>query len=215
MKTFALCLSIVCCLVSSSFAPAPSAVDDLMPIPQEDARKFGKMLADEAAKIENPQVKIEADPEKANGVHKPEEAGVLAVPQRDLKESEELAAKFKSEKGAPLSLLFCHHIFPVIDGKTADASALRGVKIKDEEGNEHTVQLLLLSVRQVAEDDYRLYAWGYQDKPLVDAKFAQTGNGGNEPVDVQIKEIQQDQGTLVVTVFGKYQASFKVGHRKE
>src|SRR5262245_29573119 len=96
--------------------------DGLVTIEPEMAKRFGKLMSDEADKIEKPQVKIIADPEKANGVHAPEKVGTLIVPQKNLQFNEELAAKFKEEKGAPLAYLFLYHLSPVIDGKTSDAT---------------------------------------------------------------------------------------------
>jgi hypothetical protein len=198
-------------------ASAGLCVDEpLEPIPSELVEKVGKRLIEEAAKFDKPQVQVDPDLSKAYGLHKPGEAGMLAVPQKDLKESEELAAKFKTEKGAPLAILFTYRLTPVVDGKVADDSRVREIKFIDDEGTARPVQALLLSVRQVG-DDYRLYAWGHEDKPLVDAKFSQTDSGGPEPVGLSVKDLDEGsrQGTLVVTVFGKYQANLRMQHKPE
>src|SRR5262249_10571088 len=131
-------------------------------------------------------------------------------------ESEELAAKFKETKGASLAYLFLYHLTPVINGSGADLSRLYSVKLPDDDGQEHTVHVLLLAVRQLSDEDYRLYAYGHDDKPLVDARFAEGTGPGPEPTAVEIKEVneQTEQGKLIVTVFGKYQASFTVAHRE-
>ena len=214
MKALVLSVSAALALSLAAVAAVP---DDLSPIEPELAKKFGKLLADQAAKFEKPQVKVEADADKANGVHVPEKVGVIIVPQKDLKESEELAAKFKAEKGTPLAFLFLYNVTPVIDGKPVDPSKIRSVKITDESGTDHTVYCMLLAVRQTSDDEYRLYAYGHDDKPLVDAKFSEGTRPDNEPVAVEIKDPneQTHQGKLVVTVFGKYQASFTVGHKAD
>jgi hypothetical protein len=211
----ALIATMSACLVFGA-GSAASVDDPLEPIPAELIEKVGKRLIDETAKFDKPQVKIEAELSKAYGLHKPGEAGMLVVPQKDLKESEELAAKFKTEKGAPLAILFTYRLTPVVDGKVADDSRVREIKFIDDEGAARPVQAMLLSVRQVG-DDYRLYAWGYEDKPLVDAKFSQTDSGGPEPVGLSVKDLDEGtrQGTLVVTVFGKYQASIRMQHKAE
>jgi hypothetical protein len=211
---------LVRCLVSIALIACPvwAAIrDNLQPIEPELAKVFGKRLSEEADKIQKPQVKIASDSEKANGVHAPEKAGTLIVPQKDLIEGEELAAKFKEEKGAPLAYLFLYHLSPVINGTSADVSRLYTVKLTDDEGQDRAVQVLILAVRQLAEDDYRLYGYGHEEKPLVDARFAEGTGPGPEPVAVEVKEVneQTQQGKLVVTVFGKYQASFTVGYRQQ
>jgi hypothetical protein len=214
MKALVLSLSAAVALSCGAMA---NVTDDLSPIEPEVAKKFGKIFAEHAAKFDKPQIQIEADPEKSNGVHVPDKVGVLIVPQKDLKESEELAAKFKAEKGAPLAFLFMYRVTPVVNGQPVDPSKVRTIKVDGENGAVHTVYCVLLSVRQNAEDDYRLYAYGHEEKPLVDAKFSEGTGPGAEPTAVEIKEVNEQtrQGQLVVTVFGKYQASFTVGHKAE
>jgi len=200
--------------IAIAYGAPTTSFEDLKPIEAEVAKGFGKLMADEAAKFDKPQIKIEADADKANGAHIPDTIGVLIVPQKDLKESEELAAKFKADRGAPLAFLFLYRVAPVVNNATVDKSKLRPVKLADEQGKEHTVHTLLLSVRQVADDDYRLYAYGYNDKPIVDAKFSERTASGTNPVVVEVKDVDHDkrQGKLVVSVFGKYQATFTIGH---
>ena len=214
MKKFVVSVPLVVCLVLPVLA---AVVDGLEPIEPEMAHRFGKILSDEADKITKPQIKIVADPDKANGVHAPEKAGILVVPQKDLKESEELAEKFKTEKGASLAYLFLYHLTPVIDGQPVDASRLRSVELADDNGSKHTVYVLLLAVRQVAEDDYRLHAYGHDEKPLLDAKFSLGGVAGTDPISVEVKDINEatHQGKLVLTVFGKYQVGFTCGHKAD
>jgi hypothetical protein len=216
MKLIAACVSAASILSFSVLATSPG-LDGLTPIEPEIAKKFGKILSDEADKIEKPQVKISADPEKASGVHVPEKVGTLIVPQKDLVPGEELAQKFKQEKGASLAYLFLHRLTPVVNGTVADVSRLHAVKLTDDNGQQHTVYLLLLSVRQLGEDDYRLYAYGHEDKPLVEARFAEGTGPGPEPTAVEVKEIdeQAKRGTMTVTVFGKYQASFPIAQLPE
>jgi hypothetical protein len=202
-------------LFSLSLCASPR--DGLAPIEPEVAKKFAKLFVDEADKFEKPQVKIMADPDKASGVHAPDKLGLLIVPQKDLKESEELARQFQQEKGASLAYLFLYHVTPVVNGNPADASRLRSIKLADDQGQQRTVHVLLLAVRQLSEDDYRLYAYGFDEKPLVDARFSEGTGPGPEPTAVEVKEIDEQarRGKLVVTVFGKYQASFPVAHLTE
>jgi hypothetical protein len=214
MKKLMLSAPLVLCLVLPALA---AVVDGLEPIEADLAHRFGKMLADEADKITKPQIKIAADPDKAVGLHVPTKVGLLVVPQKDLKESEELAEKFKTEKGASLAYLFLYNLSPVIDGQPVDASRLRTVEIADDDGGKHKVHVLLLAVRQVSEDDYRLHAYGHDEKPLVDAKFTQGTGSGVEPVAVEVKDVNEatHTGKIVLTVFGKYQAAFTCGHKAE
>jgi hypothetical protein len=194
--------------------PVAVQAEDLDRIPADMAQNIGAQLVEKAAELDKLQVKIEPDSQKANGVHVPKKIGALIVPQKDLTESEELAAKFKVEAGAPLALLFLYHIVPVIDGKALDANKLRSITITDGEGVSHDVQVIPLAVRQLADDDYRLYGYGTDAKPVLDVKFAEGTGPGDEPVAVEIKDVNHStrQGTVAITVFGKYQATFKAAH---
>jgi hypothetical protein len=202
-----LCLAVPACLVAQ----------DLESIPTDQARAFGERLVELAEKVEGAQVKVEGDASLANGVHLPEELGILVIPQKDLKESEELAEKFKAEKGTPLAYLFAYRVVPVVDGKRVPASRLHTIKAVDGEGKEHQVQLLLLAVRQQADDDYRLYGYGTEATPIVNAKFSEGTASGSGPVVVTVKDTDEAtrEGTVVVTVFGKYQASFRAAQQEE
>ncbi len=214
MKKVIVSVPLVVCLALPVLA---AVVDGLEPIEAELAHRFGKLLADEADKVTKPQIKVTADPDKAVGLHVPEKVGILVVPQKDLKESEELAEKFKTEKGAALAYLFLYNLVPVIDGQPVDASRLRTVEIGDDNGMKHKVFVLLLAVRQLSDDDYRLQAYGHDEKPLVDAKFSEAAGPGAVPVAVEVKDVNEatHQGKLVLTVFGKYQASFTCGHKAD
>lgn len=187
---------------------------ELEAIPPELAQKIAKQLSEQAGKIEKPKFKLDPDTDKASGFHVPKTLGAIIVPQKDLKESEELAAKFKMDPGASLAYLFLFRLTPKVDGKQIDASQLHSVKGMTEDGDEFTVQVLLLAVRQLADDDYRLYAYGQGAKPLIDAKFAEGTGPGPVPTAVELKEVNEStrDGKIVVTVFGKFQATFPVGY---
>jgi hypothetical protein len=199
------------------FLPAIILAQDFEAIPAELGQQLANRLSEDAARIEKLKFRVDADGEKANGFHIPQKTGALVVPQKELKESEELSAKFKMDPGAALAYLFIYHLVPVVDGKRVEANQLPSVSFTDDDGGKHEVHVLCLSVRQLSEDDYRLYAFGQDAKPLVDAKFSEGTGPGPVPVAVELKEPNKEtrQGKLVVTVFGKYQASFPVGYTGE
>lgn len=211
MKTRLLSGVVALCLMNLSLAVS---AQDLEAIPSELAQGIGKLLAAEASKLEKQPVAISADSDKANGLHVPEQAGVLIVPQKDLKETEELAAQFKAEKGAPLGYLFLYHVMPIVKGQPVDSSHLSTIKITPDDGQTRTVHVLSLAVKQLSEDDYRLLVYGNGDKPLFDTKFSEGTADVPQPVGLSVKDKDDSahQGTLVLTVFGKYQASFRAGH---
>jgi hypothetical protein len=88
------------------------------------------------------------------------------------------------------------------------------VSFAHDDGRNVTVHLLQLSVRQLAEDDYRLYGYGREGGPVVDVRFSEGAGPGPEPVAVEIKNVDEAsrEGNVVVTVFGKYQAQFRAAY---
>lgn len=203
------------CFVWLAGLSAGAIAVDLEPISGDLTKALGERLSELAGKIENPRIHVDADAEKANGVHLPDRLGVMVVPQKGLKESDELAAKFQTPTGAELAYLFCYHVVPVRDGQPIDASRLHAVTVTTDAGEDRTIHVLHLAVRQLSEDDYRLYGYGKGESPVVDAKFSQREEqSGPEPVAVEIEDADEQtrQGTVVITVFGKYRASFKAAY---
>lgn len=109
----------------------------------------------QAVGFEKPRFKIEADSAKSVGLHIPEKTGLLVAPQKDLQEGE--AEGYAAETGKPLGFLFLYRMAPAVDGKPVDAARLHTVKITNDDGKSFTVPTLLLSVRKVADNDWRLY----------------------------------------------------------
>jgi len=130
---------------------------------------------------------------------------------KDLKEGETDEA-VHTEQGAGLAYLFCSPRFdPMIDGKKIDAKKLRTIKYNDDNGTEKTATCLILAVRNVEGDDWRLYAYGADKKPVIDAKFAEAGEVTKGNLAIAVKDAKGKKQTLVVTLFGKYAADFTIG----
>ena len=114
--------------------------------------------------------------------------------------------------GVPMALYFSTpNIVPIVDGELIDRGKLFGVTVTDGEGNEHEANCMLLTVRKLSDEDYRLYVFGKAAKPIIDVKFSGGKGPGAKPLAVEIKDTEGQTGSLVVTVFDKYQASFRGG----
>jgi hypothetical protein len=196
--------------------PLVTSAADIEQIPSDLANQLSTQLSDKAGQLDGLKFKIDPQAEKGNGFHVPHKMGALIVPQKDLKESEELTAKFKMDPGASLAYLFVYHLVPVVDGKRLSADKFHSISLQTDDGANPTIHVLLLSVRQLADDDYRLYVFGKGANPLVDVKFAEGTGPGAEPVAVELKDPNEAtrEGKVVVTVFGKYQASFTAGYEE-
>ncbi len=206
MNWFALCLSF---LVWSTLSAVALAQAELETIDSETARQVAEQFSKQVQKFKKPQVKIKPDPSKANGVHKPNEAGVLIVPQKDLAE-DKLRDAAKSKAGAGVAFLFMYRLVPVVDGTGVSKEKMRSVTHTNENGDKIAINCLILAIRQVSDKDRRLYVYGTDSKPLIDIPLSKNAGPGTQPVAVEIKEIQDQQGKLFVTLFDKDQASFKV-----
>lgn len=202
MRKLCLCLFATVALATRGFA------QDLEPIEADQARGFATKLAELAGAIEKPQVKIEADADKAVGLHSPHRCGLLIVPRKDLVDDPE-NKDVKTENGAALAFLFLYKIVPVVEGKQIEADKLRQVEIVDGQGAAHSVHFLLLSVKKVADDDWRLLAYGKDKKPVVNVKFSEGKGNGTTPIGVAVEEVSGNEGTVVLTLFDKYQAKVR------
>jgi len=140
----------------------------------------------------------------------PDEGGIILVPQKGM--DEENTPDMTVANGVPLALYFSTpNIVPMIDGKFVDRGKLHGVTVTDGQGKEHEANCMLLTVRKISDEDYRLYGFGKAAKPLIDVKFTDGKGPGAKPLAAEIKGIEGQTGSLVITVFDKYQAKFRGG----
>ncbi|TWU11931.1 hypothetical protein CA54_07430 [Symmachiella macrocystis] len=197
----------VCVSMSATVAMA----QDLSELDGDTTAEYAQHLTEQFNKIEDHQVKVEVDPEKAVGLSD-EMEGIIVVPAKDLKEGEPNEA-VHTEQGAGLAYLFCSPRFdPIIDGKKIDAKKLRTFKYMDDSGIEKTATCMILAVRNVEGDDWRLYAYGAEKKPVIDAKFADAAEAPEGNLTIAVKDAKGKKQMLVVTLFGKYAAEFAIGH---
>jgi hypothetical protein len=186
---------------------------DLEELDPERAQRVAEMLVAKAGQIESPQVDLQVDVAKASGL-KLRDDGLLVVPQKGISETDE-NTDVDSEQGAALAYLFMSEGFcPVKGGTQVTESKLRILAVTDKQGVQRSVKCFLLAVRQLTDDDWRLYVYGAENKPLVDAQFAESTQDKLGPVSLSIDDVAGSEGTLTVTVFGKYQASFRVAYTK-
>ncbi len=123
MNRLLLCLSF---LMWSTLSAVALAQAELETIDSQTAKQVAEQFSKQVQKFKKPQVKVEPDPSKANGVHKPEEAGVLIVPQKDLTE-DKLRDAAKSKAGVGVAFLFTYRLVPVVDGKGISKEKMRSV----------------------------------------------------------------------------------------
>lgn len=180
----------------------------------DTAKEYGGMIAGLFTKqLKDPQVKIDADVDKAVGlVNLTTREGIIAIPVKNFKEDRE-NKQVESDTGMGICYLFMSQTFnPVIDGKPVDANKLRTVKFTDADGNERQATCLLVSVKHVEGDDWQLYIYGSGKQPLIKSPFGEAG--GDAPkadLALTIQDPTPDKGQLVFNLFGKYTAAVTVG----
>jgi hypothetical protein len=178
------------------------------PIPQELAVGIAKRLTEHADKLPDPVFKIDADCEKATGLHDPGVAGLIVVPCKDIQPKTLKGAE--ETNGAPAGYLFLYKIVPQVDGKAVAADKLSMITFKDDNGNEREVTALRLAIKKENEDSYKLLVFSKDKKPLLASPFRMEANHSELPFSVSVKDVKEDEGTLVVTFFGKFAADVKL-----
>ena len=183
----------------------------IQPVPAEEARKIGKVL------LEAAPVDFAGDPSQAVGVfaeddEEDEGLGMILVPTEGLNEDD---AEMEIGETAPLALLFASApILPAIDGRLIDRDRLHNMSVADDEGEKHDVNCMMLIVKRIADEDYRLYGIGRDaSEPLIEARFDDGEGPGQTPLALEVKDIDEESETaaVVITVFNKYQAAFRAG----
>ena len=98
----------------------------------------------------------------------------------------------------------------MIDGKPVDVSKLRTLSVAGPDGNDIKVSYLTLTARHTDDDVWHLYAYGADEKPLLDARIGEGAGPGSLPLALEVKEYEDNAGTAYVTILDRYQANFKI-----
>jgi hypothetical protein len=199
----------IAALAASAVGATSAVAEDLEILDPQIAQAFAQVLGEAVDKIEKPPVKIECDIEKSCGVHR-EQIGLILVPQKDLKQ-EEIPEAVNSDPGAPMGCLFMSEGFTlVVDGKPLDKSKLKSLEITGQDGSQQKVNCLMLTARHTDDDAWHLYGYGTDEKPVLDAQIAEGFGPGTMPLAIEVKDMENNEGTCVVTIYDMYQTSFKI-----
>ena len=157
----------------------------------------------------DPQVKFDVDFAQATGLHAGQD-GIIAVPVKGLKE-EAVDPAVETENGAGLCVLFLSTCYaPTLEGKPIDAKKLRRFKYNDGQGGEREALCLLVSVKHVGGDDWRLLAFGTEAKPVIDSTFSEATESTDKQLTIKVSGAKDKKAKLGFTVFKKYSASFGI-----
>lgn len=185
--------------------------EDLQAMSRESAQLYAQHLSELFDKDNKErQVKFEVDPSQATGLHASGD-GILVVPMKGLKEGE-IDPAVETENGGGLCYLFMSPCFtPVVDGKPIDGKKLRRVKYSNGQGGEREAICLLVTVKHVGGDDWRLYAYGAEKSPVIDARFSESAENVDTTLAMRVNGAKDNKANLALTLFKKYSASFPIG----
>lgn len=212
MRKFVVLAVVVFALAKSLSAYAQETLVDME---KETARLFGFGLSEEMAKEKNLQLKFEIDAFEARGLTQGS-TGIIIIPVEDMKEETEDPAA-DTEAGSGFAYLFMSDRYrPTTKGKKVDPKKLRILKLSAGD-REINVVGLLLAARRISEEDWRMYVYGADKKPLIDAKFKMAEKEQKGPIAVHavMDEEDDEKFNLVVTVFGKYAATIPISSKED
>jgi hypothetical protein len=202
----------VAALAAGAFGATAAVAEDLEILDAQISQAFAQFLNEEINKVEKMQVKVEGDIEKATGVHR-EQVGLILVPQKDLK-PEDIPEAVNSDPGAPMAHLFMSQGFaPVIDDKPLDPAKMRTLKVTGQDGQEMNVSYLTLAARHTDDDVWHLYGYGVDEKPVLDVQIAEGVGPGTQPLAIEVREVEDNTGTCYVTIYDRFQTSFKLNYK--
>jgi len=196
-------------VLSFGFGSAARA-QNFQRIPSEKLEQFGKLLAGIAKEQPDAPLKVDPDGSKAAGVHAEQKGGLMVIPTKDMEENVRNAAT--AAQGAPLGVLILYNVTVVADGKPVAPDRLRMLTVTNPEnaGESRSVALLYLAARKNSEDSWTLLVYSKDKKPIAEAAFTmQESPDAQAPLDVDVADIQGDEGSIVITVMKKYQAKVR------
>jgi hypothetical protein len=203
------CAFSVCTLWLGAGVRADSPLTEM---DQEIAQRYGKGIADLFAKpYKDPQVKIDADPEKAVGLYNPDtNEGIIAIPVKGWKEDPG-SKEAEQGNGRPMCYLLMSSTYnPFIDGKPIDAKKLRSVKLK-RNGEERDVTCFVCSLKHNGGNEWLLQLYGADKEPVIKAPFKADSDAPKQDLALTLKDGKDDKASLVFSTFGKYASSITIG----
>jgi hypothetical protein len=176
---------------------------EMQQMSSESSQRYGQHLSELFEKENRErQVKFEVDPTQATGLHEDQD-GILVVPIKGLKE-EVIDPAVVSENGGGLCYLFLSPCYtPVVDGKPIDGKKLRRVKFKNGQGDDREAICLVVTVKHVGGDDWRLFAFGAEKTPVIDSRISESQENVDRTLAIQVGGAKDNKANLALTLYKK------------
>ncbi len=190
-----------------------SYAEDLESLAPELSQEIAKQLSEKFEK-ENAdlQVKFAVDSTLAAGFHAGSD-GLIVVPAKGLKDGD-IDPAVETECGAGLCYLFLSKCYaPLVNGEPVDGKKLRQVKFMGPDGTDSEAICMLVSVKHVGGDDWRLLCFGADKEPVISSPFGEATGSGDTPLSIKVSDAKDQKANLALTLFSKYSASFPIKHK--
>src|SRR5436305_4196851 len=175
-------------------------------LPDEEARKAAKLLAEAARKVKLP-LRGPVDTEKPYAKRK-DDYVALVLPARGL--SAEALGRLAKDDVLPAGQLWLHSLAPVVDGKVLPTRQLQTVTITCND-QEHTVAVCCLGVRRGGKDSLELALYSKDATPLLRVPLEKTDDTQELPIEFTASLEGEGRAVLTVNVLGRYRAKLGVG----
>lgn len=208
IRTTGVCIALVTLLGFGTVGQAA----DLEPMTAEMCQLYAQHLTDLFNKeSQDRQAKFEVDPSQATGVRAGQD-GIILVPAKGLKEGN-VDPAVETECGGGLCYLFMSPCFaPTVSGKPVDLKKLRTVKFDNGQGEQREAICLLVTVKHVEGDDWRLFGYGPDKSPVINAQFG-LADAAPDKQPLALKVSGKDNSKLELTLYKKYSAFFNIASK--
>jgi hypothetical protein len=171
---------------------------------RQEALKYAFVLSADLKRLQGTPIPTDPDVKRPVGVRDEDYAGMV-LPETKL--SQDALAKADKEV-VPVGQLWLHRLAPLGGSAVVPETKLLRVTV-NHEGNDATLVLCALGVRQSAEGKLELLVYGKEKEPVLRAALKPASIAQDNPLELAA-ERRDDGGLLTLRILGKYEASFMV-----
>jgi hypothetical protein len=177
-------------------------------LPQDEARRYARPCAEQAATLTDAQLSMSVDPEKPCAL-RGEGGGAMIIPDKKLSEE---ALRKAGEEVIPVGQLWLRKWTVVVGGKAVPDDRLRILTVNLDD-KDRPMPLLLLGLRKKGDKDAELVVYAKDSEPLQVLALQKLDLIQDLPVELEWKRGEKDADTLTVKILGRYQAVLTVMRR--
>jgi len=192
-------------VLGSILTTPPAQADEVKNLEGDEAKKLAQTFTEASNKLDNLPVKVTPDLDKSMGLAAKQRV-LFVVPDSNLKLD---ALKKLDKQIVPLGLLYTHRITPVVAEQAVPAEQHRTVEVSIK-NKDVKIAVMQLAATKVA-DRLVLLAYTNGKTPALVTALVETEDAKDQPLHLEARKGGGDgQAVVVVTVLGRYRASFHV-----